>query len=445
MGQSIYSFFWWLAGANRKILKEHITDHDKYFQIGMAVLITALMAGLTGGFAFHYANNKGFDGDISLFTIIAGVFWGFIILSLDRFLVLSMEKQGNSLTNPTSYEKFQNFTGEFIFIIPRIVLAILIASVILEPLELFLFKDQITNHISIIREEEKAKFMEIKVKESMKIEEEYVKNKKIIESKYRNLIEPIDNEIKNLEETKDKLRIPENILLDKYKKDLEDARTIARENRKATIESRNNGGCKQRCTELGQKQVGYDNEVHDLINLIHTEKRKENLKISENENKILEIEQKIDLYKQKVIKLEEDKSNEFNNFVLRKQQDEKVIMDTKEQYKNEYQGNNIILALKAKDALFKTDSGYKGMHILLTLLLITIELLPLIVKLLLKRSSYDAHIQRISYEEAMKHDSFVRDEKLKYQMLFKSLVLEENIKYEQLDKEFKKVKFSSSE
>ncbi len=445
MGKLIYNFFWWLAGANRKILKEHVTDYDKYFQIGVAVFITAIMASLTGGFAFHYAVHKGFTGDISLFTILFSIFWGFIILNLDRFLVLSMKKQGNSLVHPTAYEKFQNFMGEFIFAIPRILLAILIASVILAPLELFLFKDQISNHISIINEKEKDKFMNIKRKELEQIENEYRKDKKIIENKYVNLIKSLESKQNRLENRIKTLQTPINIRLDKLKKDLEDARKIQKENWDSTERERANGGCGKNCQKLISLQTVYNNNVAELVRQIQEEKDKNENKNRENQGKILKLYKEIELIQNQINDIELNKTKELDNLLKKLQNDKQLITDAKNQYKNKYQGNNIMIALKAKDALFETDLEYKGIHVLFTLLLITIELLPLIVKILLSRSSYDAHIQRISDEESMKHDTFIREEKLKYQMEFKSLRLRENIKFQTLDRELKKVKFSSNE
>lgn len=445
MGQVIYNFFWWLAGANRKILKEHIVDHDKYFQIGVAVLITALMAAFTGGFAFHYASNKGFTGDVSLFTIIASIFWGFIILNLDRFLVLSMQKQGSSLVHPTTYEKFQNFMGEFIFAVPRILLAILIAKVILVPLELYLFKDQISNQIPIVIEQEKEEFTKLKRDEQAKLQNIFEQEKESAKDKYINLLEPLKQERDNLQVKLNKLQKKISspilkILLEQKEEKIKDVNHYVnlrdfelRTGRGEGYYSADSNYTKSR-SELSKIEDKINTEMDNLSKIS-----------SENVLKFPKLESALELVKNKIKIFEKEKSEELDSIHKSYAENLKILNQERSQYENSYEEENIMLALKAKDSLFKNDSGYDGVHFLLTLLLITIELLPLIVKLLLSRSSYDAHIQRISNEESIKHDAFIRDEKLKYQMLFKSLRLRKNIEYETLDKELKKAKFSSNE
>ena len=51
-GGLINEFLWLCAGVDRKILRQCPTDYAKYAGIGGTILFTALMATLSGGYAF---------------------------------------------------------------------------------------------------------------------------------------------------------------------------------------------------------------------------------------------------------------------------------------------------------------------------------------------------------------------------------------------------------
>src|SRR5712672_2719245 len=79
-------FLAWLGGADLKILKNAIgSERTRFIQMAIVLLTTAGIGTLSMMFALH-------DGVHTSLTvaIIGGLVWGFIILNLDRFLVLSM-------------------------------------------------------------------------------------------------------------------------------------------------------------------------------------------------------------------------------------------------------------------------------------------------------------------------------------------------------------------
>ncbi|QHI37849.1 hypothetical protein IMCC3317_32320 [Kordia antarctica] len=122
-------FLLFCSGASKEILQKcPESEYNKYIGIGISVLLTGILAAVAGGYAIHYV----FDSLIYSFPF--GVVWGFMILNLDRVIISSMRKRNN-------------FGGEFLHALPRIILALVIAVVISRPFELRLFKDEIDQYL----------------------------------------------------------------------------------------------------------------------------------------------------------------------------------------------------------------------------------------------------------------------------------------------------------
>ncbi|WP_420126204.1 DUF4407 domain-containing protein [Longimicrobium sp.] len=119
-------FLLFCSGANTTILKACPTDESKYAGIGATILLTAVLASLSGGYA--------------LFTVFRsipvaaafGVLWGVMIFNLDRVIVSGMRKQKHPLI-------------DLGYALPRLGIAFLLAVVISRPLELKLFEAEIRN------------------------------------------------------------------------------------------------------------------------------------------------------------------------------------------------------------------------------------------------------------------------------------------------------------
>jgi len=73
-----------LAGGNTELLSkpELSGDKHKYVAIGTTVLITAILASLSGGYAFFTIFKI-----LPISTALGGL-WGFMILNLDRLIIL---------------------------------------------------------------------------------------------------------------------------------------------------------------------------------------------------------------------------------------------------------------------------------------------------------------------------------------------------------------------
>ncbi len=123
---AVMRFFLFCAAADLEFLEEcPKSEHHKYAGVGTTVFFTGLLACFSGGYAIYTAF------DAVWLSIALGIFWGLLIFNLDRFLVSTMKKSRNK-------------TNELIQIVPRLILAVLLAIVISVPLELKIFEEEIT-------------------------------------------------------------------------------------------------------------------------------------------------------------------------------------------------------------------------------------------------------------------------------------------------------------
>jgi hypothetical protein len=122
-------FFWWCSGANQDVLMEcPQSEHNKYVGIGATVFFTGVLATLSGGYAL-------FSVFKSVYPAIAfGIIWGLVIFNLDRFIVSTLRKD-------------ELFWNEFKLVLPRLVLAVILAIVISKPLELKIFEKEIAQKV----------------------------------------------------------------------------------------------------------------------------------------------------------------------------------------------------------------------------------------------------------------------------------------------------------
>ena len=134
-GGILNEFLWICAGANRRILRQCPTDYAKYAGTGGTILFTAIMAAISGGYAISFVFQ-----DAPIYVPIGfGLVWGLMIFNLDRFMVNTMYSDG----------KHSISLKEFLCGLPRIVLAIFLGIVISTPLEIRVFQDRIKSQLAI--------------------------------------------------------------------------------------------------------------------------------------------------------------------------------------------------------------------------------------------------------------------------------------------------------
>jgi hypothetical protein len=103
--EKMKDFFWLCSGSHKQTVVQSETEHSKYAGIGATVFFTGLFAALAGGYALYTV----FD-DVIIASIL-GLVWGLMIFNLDRFIVSSMKKKSQPLT-------------ESYMALPRIILAL---------------------------------------------------------------------------------------------------------------------------------------------------------------------------------------------------------------------------------------------------------------------------------------------------------------------------------
>lgn len=150
-------FFWNACGAEIEVLENCCNnDRVKYFCLGGIVLATGLMAGFAGGYAFYtifqpksYVLTEKVHAFTSVMAIVFGIFWGFMIFNLDRYIVAS-----SGIGDGTEKITWPEFTRA----LPRLIMGVVIAITISKPVEIRIFKTEIDNALYQEQLAEKAKF-----------------------------------------------------------------------------------------------------------------------------------------------------------------------------------------------------------------------------------------------------------------------------------------------
>jgi hypothetical protein len=127
-------FFWFCSGADISILRtwDCSTEHNTYAGIGTTIFLTAVLASLSGGYALWTVFQS------YPYAITFGILWGILIFNLDRYIVMSLHKSRGG---------FGAFCRQVATASPRLLLALLIASVITVPLELKIFEREIIDQL----------------------------------------------------------------------------------------------------------------------------------------------------------------------------------------------------------------------------------------------------------------------------------------------------------
>lgn len=120
------------SGADKIILEQcTIKEKNKFIGIGSTLILTAMLASLSGGYAVYSTFES-----IPI-SIVIGVFWGVVIFSLDRYIVTSIDKKGE-------------WWKQLITALPRLLIAFVLAITISKPLELRLFQDAVNKSMGEI-------------------------------------------------------------------------------------------------------------------------------------------------------------------------------------------------------------------------------------------------------------------------------------------------------
>src|SRR6202034_1623302 len=117
-----------LAGAHEEVLALVPTERARFESLGWAILITSGMAAISMWFAL--ASAVGING---ILAVPVAVFWGLVIMGIDRWLVNSIPLDENR---------------KWAIALPRLLLAILLGALISTPLVLRVFESEINAQIA---------------------------------------------------------------------------------------------------------------------------------------------------------------------------------------------------------------------------------------------------------------------------------------------------------
>jgi hypothetical protein len=174
--KGIMEFLWKCGGSDKKILEfSPYSDHIKHAGIGGVVLATTVMAMIAMGFAMHtiFASpdpSGALDpitGEVALkgnwlITLPVSVVWGLIIFNLDRFIVSTVKGDGTE-----AITIWKNGKSEFLTMLPRLFMAVIIGLTISAPLETYIFKREIYR-------EWKLSMKQLALSEEYRIEQENI-------------------------------------------------------------------------------------------------------------------------------------------------------------------------------------------------------------------------------------------------------------------------------
>jgi uncharacterized coiled-coil protein SlyX len=129
-----------IAGGRPEVFENAPGDRIRYAAMGGVILSTAAVAAASAAMAVHTAMRMPVLGAIAV-----GLAWGFIIFNLDRLLVVQMMRQ-------------QKKKMALLAAVPRVLLAIVLGAVISTPVVLQIFKPEIDTELLVLQAQKNADF-----------------------------------------------------------------------------------------------------------------------------------------------------------------------------------------------------------------------------------------------------------------------------------------------
>jgi hypothetical protein len=355
------------SGANKDIIKQCPTEYTKFTGIGATILLTAFMAVVSGGYAIYFVFSS-----LSV-SVVFGIFWGIIIFNLDRYIVSSIKKTGV-------------FKEEFLFALPRLFIALVLAVSISKPLELRLFENRIAkqmdkNNKAYVDDYDNGFKSDIqKLNDQQKnLDDDLIKKKEDIFSK--------DPQYSKLKEKKTPL--------DRQKQNIIGAiatnRGIINKNYYPTT-------CKDRnrssypCNKPNQtalNKIAENRNLNTELTVINTELTALNTQIGKRETELGETIKNIETETQSAKNsIAEQVSSKKSNY-------EKDKLKAVDVARN---STDLLARLEALGDLKSWGNPVWWASLVVTLLFVLLETAPVTVKLLSKRGPYDEVLDRIEYE-----------------------------------------------
>jgi hypothetical protein len=374
------NFFITCSGADIDILKDCPTERTKFIGIGATIFLTAVLAGISGGYAIYFTFNN------FLVSFFFGLLWGFIIFNLDRYIVSSIKKTGN-------------FVNELWTAFPRFLIAIVLAITISKPLEIKLFDGSISK-----------KMGEIEDSYNKACEEDFNKQRKDLDQTKSTLQT-------DLEAKRNNIYLNDPIYKDIEKQKTEKVNTNVDLNKKVISNSSiiyENSWLDDVVVNKETGEIKKFRRYNQLANAKIKENKKLNGDIVSNNFKIGVLEDS----------LKSRKSDLANQVKATEQQYGEQIAGVQNQIDDlNYRRPEILAKCKADAALDKDilsrlralsqlkEFGNSVWYasLLITLLFMLLETAPITVKLLAKRGPYDEILDRVEYEIYLQQQKIISD------------------------------------
>ena len=376
-------FFWWCAGAHRETLEKVPTEHHKYVGIGFTVFITGVLATLAGGFAMY---------SLSSYKLLVAVFaliWGVMIFNLDRFIVSSLSRK-----NRWS-------------VVPRILLAAVIAITISKPLEIQIFRNQVDFELKRYAEENRSAMVK-KLQESLRLNE-LNEELRQIQARKDSISERMENAPKDIETLKSAKSLYESCdegTKESIKRVDEERAAIQRDLNQLSVNatyltSQWNETSRQYDRVLTKEGKGIQAKLYDRQRQLDKEKTKFLEECRDFKERMQDIESKIRIEKGqdilKGVELEDERLAEIQT-ARAKFKEQLELYDA--QIANSSYG--LAAEIRALHQLGSEDTGMLTLSLFLMFLFFTIETAPIFAKLLMGESVYEKLVEfsedKILYE-----------------------------------------------
>lgn len=345
-----------VSGARSEILDQCPTERVKFESLGCAILITSAMATISMWFALDSA--MGLNPFVAL---LAALGWGLIILGIDRWLVTSMPSEG---------------ARRLTIALPRLVLALLLGSLISTPIVLRIFQSEINAQIAVIKQQRASTFLAIQQRSQVGAQVAYWRSdvanlEKVIDSNGEVPINPAtDPQVEALT----RQRTAELALEQQYYKQWQ-------------CQLYGGSGCPKGNGPLAQAS---ENSYHQAITQVTLLTNQ--IQQRENQLSATDAASKQARYQQAVNSLPQAKQ-QLNTATTRE--------DSLQANFDAQNGtvNGLLIRLEALNQLSDNNFTVNSARFLLFLLFLTIECLPVCVKLLQRPGNYERILQAAAERE----------------------------------------------
>ncbi|GHH72753.1 hypothetical protein GCM10017673_28170 [Streptosporangium violaceochromogenes] len=346
-----------LSGARPEILEHCSTERGKFEGIGGAVLTTSVLATVSMAFALYSALG------VSVFLAVpASLLWGLAIMSLDRWLVGSIQVDG-----PRRWR----------LVMPRILMAMLLGVVISTPLVLQIFKSEIDAQIVEIKQRRANTFAEAQKsgnigQEVATLRQNVAHLRQVIVSEGDVPQDPAkDPKIKSLTAERNAQQKQADEYYDKWQCQLYGGPTCPK---------KGNGVVAQASKKAFDKAKARVDALNRQI-----DKRKKDLTANDENAKKFRLE---------AARTELPTTQAQLDAALRRQSDLQESFDAENK-----SANGLLIRLRALNEVSGKDLTLNSARLLLFLLFLLIECLPVAVKLMQKPGPYEEALKLLARQE----------------------------------------------